>query len=681
MKKTLLLVDDEQPILRSLNRFLSLEGYDVITANSGMEGLEILDETHVPVIISDERMPYMSGSEFLAQAKTMHPDAIRMVLSGYADFDALASAINNGNIYKFLTKPWNETALLEEISGAFKYYEQLTQQSHADHLIKNAIEAVVITNPDGKIQSVNTTFCLLTEHDAKSIIGQKLSIIDPEKELISTIDEIQSHLEEFGVWQGELWLKTRTWKSFAAYMSVTAIKNERGGIENYTYSFIDITQKLEQANLLEYKNTHDELTGLINRDCFSERLSRYVHESQEKKFPIITIFIDLDRFKYINNVLGHKIGDMAIKAVAKRLKIWGIQGELIARLGNDEFAILYADLSDNLDVDEYLTKLHAVFDKPFTIARHELHIMASIGISIYPYDGKNASELMQHANTALNYASQQGLGHYQRYDANMMTDTKNKLLLENDVRNAINREQFTLHYQPIVDITNNKVNCVEALVRWQHPEYGIIMPNEFIPLCEETGIIVHLEKLTLALGVKTLKNWHESLNLDMSININLSAKEFTQPNLLSFIDEMIERSGIEPQYLTLELTESLVLNDIKQSEQLLFELHEKGLKLALDDFGTGYSSLHYLTHLPFDIVKIDQSFTRNMLTNKKAQTIMFSILDLCQNLSIKTVVEGVETEEQRDYLMNLPCDCIQGYLIARPLAEKELLNFIERKGA
>ncbi len=676
MERHILIVDDEEHIISTLKRQLTFKGYHVHSALSGEEGLQILSEKNIPVVISDQRMPNMSGSEFLSHVKNLYPDTVRIILSGYADFNSLSDAINNGHIFKFITKPWDEKSLLQNIEHAFKRYNTYLEHAEAKRILNSAIESVVITDNNHLVQSINTAFSLSTNYDERSILGKKLNLIDKEFAGDSLFEQIFNRLEDEGIWQGETVMRKKSGDKFPAFLSMTAIKDHLGNIQKIMYTFMDISSQKENQKKIIQNKFHDSLTELPNREVLSKRLSSLIFEADQHRFPIAVIFIDLNRFQHINNVLGHHVGDLALKAVANRLRANSTQGELITRLGNDEFSIVVADTMGNIEITDYLDKLKSLFNKPFKIEEHEIHIMVSIGISIYPHDGNTAALLMQHANTALHYAKKLNIDQYQFYETSMNADNKDKMIMENDIQRAIKDDQFLFYYQPQLNIQTNQVESAEALIRWLHPQFGLIMPSEFMPLCEETALILDIEKSTLLKGCQFLKICHEKYNKKIRLSINLSAKEFSRQDIVDSITDILYMTNLESQYLEIEVTESVILENIKQYEVVLHQLHDLGIKLALDDFGTGYSSLSYLTHLPFDIVKIDQSFTRAMLKNKRAFTILTAIINLCENLGLTTVVEGIEQAEQIEKLKNYPCYLFQGHYISHPLDEESFFKYI-----
>ncbi len=678
MERKLLIVDDEEKVLRALLRQLSFEGYDVITAPSGEEGLKLLKKEEIPVIISDHKMPHMTGAEFLKEVREQYPNSIRMILSGYADFEAVSDAINEGGIYKFLVKPWDDKTLISHIDKAFEFYQKKKQEVQAGQAVAEAIEAVITIGKGYNIESVNPACCQMLGYYGEELVGKPLSFIYAEEKGAQQWQEIEQTLKEKRHWQGNMYLYRSNKEPFLVFLSVAATFNQTQTLQSCTCSFIDINDGKQKEEELRYLYQHDALTGLINRDVFVANLSQQMLTAEEKGYEILVVLLNLERFRQINGALGHYYGDLALKGVADKLKQWSIQGETIARLEGDNFALTLPYEVGTFNFLEYLSGLERHFTESLQLDKHELHLTVNAGVSRYPMDGSSAEELMKHANIALTYVKEKSLGKYQCYRTSMQDNTKHKLILENDIRKAIKANEFLLHYQPKLSLNNNRIEGVEALVRWNHPEFGLVPPCDFLPLCEETGLIVEIERKTLHQACELQQRFIHDIKRPIQVSLNLSAQEFSNPELLSLFHDVIRQYDIPTEQIEIEVTESLLLEDMYVCEKTLKGLHELGIKLALDDFGTGYSSLSYLTHLPFDTVKIDQSFTKQMLVNDKTCKVLYAILNLCKSLSLQTVVEGVEDQEQLALLKTQACDYVQGYLIAKPLSKEKLIDFFNK---
>jgi diguanylate cyclase (GGDEF)-like protein len=439
-----------------------------------------------------------------------------------------------------------------------------------------------------------------------------------------------------------------------------------------------IKQRTAQVDHLSY---HDGLTGLPNRTLFEDRVAQAILAAQRNRRMLAVMLLDIDRFQTTNDTLGPVIGDRVLCDVAERLGGCVREGDSIARLGSDEFAILLTQLESTEDAENLHQKIVAAFRHPFQCGAHELYLTASKGISFYPLDGTNTHSLLKNAGAALCEAKEQGGDGYQAYRAAMNAGSLKRLELENSLRRALDRDEFVVYYQPQADACTRNITSVEALVRWQHPELGFISPAEFIPLAEETGLMVPLGEWVLRTACAQTKAWQQAGFTNLSVSVNLSLRQFRQTNLTGMVEQVLTETGLAPSCLELELTESSVMKNTERAVATLRRLQALGIRIAIDDFGTGYSSLNYLKNLPIDTLKIDRSFVRDAATNPVDAAIVQAIITLAHSLNLRVKAEGVETQEQLDFLRRLRCDEIQGYLLSRPLPAEALERLLweERK--
>lgn len=434
---------------------------------------------------------------------------------------------------------------------------------------------------------------------------------------------------------------------------------------------------LEKENKLNYLAYHDALTGLPGRTLFQDRLTQAITNAHRHEDTLGVLFIDLDHFKNINDSLGHHAGDILLKQVAALFTSCMREDDTVARLGGDEFVVILPNMASEDEAWMVSQKILKLMTKPFTIESHELFITCSIGIALYPKDGKDAKTLLQSADGALYLAKNKGRNNAQFCTAEMNSKALERLTLENDLRQALNRQEFLLHYQPRVDMISGEITGMEALVRWQHPVQGLLYPTQFIPIAEESGLIVPLGEWVLRTACEQNKAWQRAGLKPVNIAVNLSARQFKQQDLVELISRVLKETELSPSYLELELTESMVMQHVEAAISTLNQFKKIGVKISIDDFGIGYSSLNYLKHFPIGFLKIDQSFVRDITTNRDDAAIAKIIISMAHDLGLKVIAEGVQTEEQKSFLHLHSCDEIQGFFYSKPIPAEEFETLLK----
>ncbi|MES2878296.1 MAG: EAL domain-containing protein [Pseudomonadota bacterium] len=571
-------------------------------------------------------------------------------------------------------KPIGVLGIARDITDRKQVEENLHLMSR---VFSNSGEAILITDANNRILAANQQFTNLTGYSQAEAIGKNpafLSSGDTPKEVYQ---EMWAALIAHDYWQGELWDRRKSGEPYPKRLSISVVRDVTGKIVNYIGSFEDITNRKAAEEKIRHLAHHDALTGLPNRFSLYERMDQGIAFARRFEKSLAVMLIDLDRFKSINDTLGHTIGDQLLIQVAKRLERSVRDSDIVARLGGDEFVIVLSGVDRNADVAEIAGNIVDHIAAPFIIAGHQLRTSPSIGICFYPDDACEISELIKNADIAMYHAKAAGRCNYQFYTEKMRTDITQRVTVEHELEVALRGGQFVLHYQPQIDLRSGRVVGVEALVRWQHPSRGLVFPGDFITLAEETGLIIPLGKWVLEEACQQLKYWRAAGLVDLHLSVNLSPIQFQDENLPDLIRQAVQASGLPARYLHLEITESMAMRNPEENIVMMKALTHIGVKLAMDDFGTGYSSLAYLKLFPLDILKIDRSFVKDIETDENDAAICEMTMLLAQKLGMQVVAEGVETKAQLEFLARIGCQWIQGYLFSKPLAADLIQEFIE----
>ncbi len=535
-----------------------------------------------------------------------------------------------------------------------------------------AQEGIIITDKDNNILRVNQAFTDITGYTEQEVIGMNPRLLKSGRQNAVFYLAMWQSIHTTGGWSGEIWNRRKDNSIFLEHITITAVKDPNGDITNYVGTLTDITMSRAAADEIERLAFYDPLTGLPNRRLLQDRLIPALASSERNNLNGALLFIDLDNFKILNDTLGHDIGDLLLQKVAERLMTCVRQEDTVARLGGDEFVVILEDLSaqstDAIKQTEMVGhKILATLNLPYQLTPHDYHITASIGATLFHGHKQATDELLKYADIAMYQAKATGRNALRFFDPQMQINITDRVSLETDLYLALAQNQFILYYQPQVK-HNHQVFGAEVLIRWQHPQRGVVSPASFIPLAEETGLILPIGQWVLETACAQLKVWEGSVHTQhLQLAVNVSARQFHQAGFVGQIRQVLRYSGINPGRLKLELTESLVLDDIGNTIGKMQVLREIGVRFSMDDFGTGYSSLSYLTQLPLDQLKIDQSFVRNIGIKPTDAVIVQTIIGMADNLGIEVIAEGVETEEQRAFLELHGCLAIQGYLFGRPL--------------
>jgi diguanylate cyclase (GGDEF)-like protein/PAS domain S-box-containing protein len=543
-----------------------------------------------------------------------------------------------------------------------------------------SMEGMLVTDGEGVILNVNPSFSVITGYPADEVIGRNPSILHSGRQDGNFYSEMWKSLVHSGFWEGELWNRRKNGEIYPEHLTITAVKTPEGVTTNYVGTFGDISATKAAADRIEALAFYDSLTGLPNRQLLQDRLNHSIETSNRSGKEGAVLYLDLDNFKTVNDTLGHDVGDMLIKQVAVRLRTCVRKGDTIARMGGDEFVVILEELSNGYIEAAAQTeligkKILSALNQPYHLGIHELHNTASIGAALFQDGELKIDELLKQADIAMYQAKRSGRNSMRFFDPQMQISINARALMEEELHKAVESKQLQLYYQIQID-SSSRPSGAEALIRWIHPVRGLIPPNQFIPLAEDTGLIVPIGQWVLEQACAQLKAWQTDAKArNLCLAVNISPKQFLHPDFIGQVLAAIHQYGVDPGLLKLELTESMLLEDIEITIAKMDTLKGEGIRFSLDDFGTGYSSLQYLKRLPLDQLKIDQSFVRNIVTDDSDQAIVRTIIAMAESLGLSVIAEGVETELQRSTLLDKGCGNFQGYLFSKPLpiAEFELL--------
>ncbi|MCB1775840.1 MAG: EAL domain-containing protein [Candidatus Competibacteraceae bacterium] len=545
-------------------------------------------------------------------------------------------------------------------------------------VVASTRDGVVITDLEACILVVNPAYCEITGYSEAEALGQNPRILQSGRHDRAFYQAMWANLQETGYWRGELWNRRKNGELYPQWLTINIVRNLQDEITHYVGVFTDISQIRHTEARLERLTHYDPLTNLPNRLLVQSRLTHALEQAQRRGHQVGVLFIDLDQFKTINDSLGHLIGDQLLQAVTRRLSERLRQEDILARLGGDEFLVVLEYLKRPEEAVMVARNILGLLERPFKLnGDQEIYISASVGISLYPDDGHSAAELIQYADTAVYQAKAQGRNTYRFYTETLTRIAHERLDLESRLRRALERNEFLVHYQPLISAQERRMVGVEALVRWQPPDKVMVPPIRFIPLAEETGLILPLGEWVLRTACTQAKAWMNAGGPPLVLAVNLSARQFQQPDLIDRVRAILLDTGLPSTCLELEITESTLMEQGQQAMSTLAALKKLGIRLAIDDFGTGYSSLAYLKRFPIDKLKIDQSFVRDIPHGPNDMEIAAAIIALAHNLHLEVLAEGVETEEQLALLRQRSCDVCQGYLFSRPVSAEDLTKLME----
>ena len=677
---------DDSPFDRDLvkDALSSSDKQFVITDISNRKQLEaVLEGEEFDCVLSDLNILGYTGLDVFDVVIRLSPHTPVIILTGTGSEECAVEAMKRGVADYILKTPKHIMRLPYSLSAAVEAARSASQKRESEAYLRIAAsvfrasrEAVMVTDPQACLTIVNPSFSSITGYSFEEVQGRNPSLLRSGRHSSEFYRSMWASITRDGYWQGEIWNKRKDGSEWPSWLSITAVRDDEGVVRHYAGVLTDMTERWQASERMKFLAYHDPLTGLSNRTHFEEQVKRYIEHSGSTAKVSGLLFVDIDNFKSINGRFGHLFGDELLKAVAERLKSCAKYSNAICRLGGDEFMIFIPDSADIQSVGDEAARILHKLAVPYEIHDQILQASVSIGIAMYPEDGRDMETLIRNVDTAMSHAKESGRNTFRFFEHNMKSGAEKYLYLRHSLIQALERNEFILHYQPQIDLSTGNLVGVEALIRWDHPDQGMVLPGHFITLAEDNGLIVPIGEWVIREACRQMVAWKRDGMPKMVVAVNLSALQFRRGDLELMVTTALNDTGLEPSCLELELTESILIKNVDTVLATVRRLKTLGLTLSIDDFGTGYSSLAYLKRFKVDKLKIDQSFVRDLTSDPEDETIVRTIVQMAHSLNLRTIAEGVEDAETMEHLRRLNCDEIQGYHIARPMPPDEFERFV-----
>ena len=698
----ILVIDDDDMIHLMLKNLLSSEGFDVLGVTSGQAGLEIMINHCPDLVLLDVMMPEMDGFACLEAFRTMPCNNLLpiVMLTGVEDMESIHRSFSLGAT-DFIAKPINWTILPYRLRYLLRTSEAFRKLARNEAVLNNAQKIAHLGNWDWEIGTDQMT-CSTEAFNVLGIVAENFN--GHRLDLFKTVHPSDAHhlhqamelcTKHGHAFSLDIRLVHADVSAHVAHIQGEA-EMQQGRIEKVHGTVQDVTERRQIEDKVHHLSNYDRLTNLPNRTLFTKIMRQAISYCDRHKVFLVGLFVRIDRFKRLNETLGSTIGDRVLQmfvdrliralqefdypAIASDFEIRDISTDVtVSRLGDSEFNVILNYIKDPRDSAKVANHISKAMRPPFKVDGNEIYLSVNIGIAVYPEDGNDLDTFIKHGEFAMNHVREQGSGSHQFFSKSLNIAAFHKLSMENSLRHAIQRNELVLHYQPKIDLRRNQVVGMEALIRWQHPELGLVPPDQFIPIAENSGLILPIGDWVLATACHQLRTWQQEGNLPpLVVAVNVSASQFRNKNFSLRVRDILKTTGLAAEDLKLELTESTLMLDISHVISILREIRALGVGISIDDFGTGYSSLSYLKKLPISELKIDRSFMPETLHNEDNQVITATIIALAKSLSLEIVAEGVENEQQLEFLREHFCDTVQGYFYSKPLPPEEFSQFVRQ---
>lgn len=682
-----LIVEDDPVTLTVFTKIVKEEGYDVTSCPDAESAWEEYQQNKFAICFLDWQLPGMDGLTLCRKIRHLdgHNRSYVLMITARNETDDLRQVLESG-ADDYLSKPASAESLRVRLKIAEMQYFSRLRRFEAEktnlmmqQVFDNSFEAIVIVNPALETLYTNRAYTRITGYESDEIAGKIPRILQDEDKNLESIESIFYTVRASGQWQGEVWDVRKSGELYPAWLTISIVTDEQNIISHYVCFFTDISSSKKTEERLRFITTHDSLTKLPNRGHIADILEHAVLQARRNETMIGVLFLDIDHFKMINDSLSHSAGDELLLSMTNMLKNILNREDSLARTGGDEFVMILENI-DN--IERPIAICNAIskrLNNSFVVQGQEVFVTASIGIALYPADGDSADTLLQNADIAMYRAKEGGRNNYQFYTSEMNTRVFERMTLETSLRKAIDSDQFVMYFQPQIDVNSGRIIALEALIRWQHPDMGLVSPARFIPVAEETGLIIGIGRWVFQQVCRFIITMKKEHHIELPVAVNVSAKQFFTGDFLETIEALLEETGVDARLLEVEMTESLFMADVEVVNSILHRLKELGLTIAIDDFGTGYSSLNYLKKFPVDVLKVDQSFVRDVVRDNDDAAIVRAMVNLAHNLGMKVIAEGVEEKEQIEFLRSAGCDMLQGYFFSRPVDADSIVKVLEKK--
>jgi len=639
-------------------------------------------------------IPQEFGATYDAFLERVHPDDRQRV--GDAVNDAVANkkpyevehrivrpdgderiGLEQGEVfYDDKGEPYRMLGTIHDITSQKESEDRLKL---ANRLFEHAIEGVLVTDAESKIVMINPAFTEITGYSAEEVLGQNPRMLQSERQSGEFYKEMWETLKAEGRWTGEIWNRRKNGEAFPENLSITAVMDNYGRVQQYVSVFNDLSEIKRSEEEITYKTNFDALTKLPNRALFMDRLGQAITHRFKDNKELAVLYIGVDGFRKVNESMGYATGDGLLQDIATRLTKSIGGSSTPSRFGGDEYAILLDEIESSGQVAELAAELFDMFRLPFTVGKEVLYLTVSVGVSVFPGDGRTSETLIKNSNIAMTQAKKDGRNRYSYFTPEMNERAVFRMSIENDLRVAVEQNQFIAYYQPKVDLESEMITGMETLIRWNHPTLGLMPPSDFIPIAEEAGTIVAMGDWIFSEACMQVAEWNRNGLAPVEIAVNVSGKQFAEPDIDRKIQDVLARSGLAPELLQVEITESIAMKNVESAISTMVKLKKIGLTLSLDDFGTGYSSFAYLKKFPLDYLKIDKVFVDDLATDEDDIELIAAIISMAHTLKLEVVAEGVETKEQVAVLKRLGCDMIQGYYFGKPMPANEMEKVLAKQ--